>query len=240
VVSAPSDVLDTPYPKEAIPGLVNEVLGAGDWLSPSHVLLKGIELVFGFNPGEEASRWVAGDWEAVSTVASALDQMAEYAVHLGHVVESGSLDMLEDWQGNAATSAGSYFEELAIAVNSMADPLQGISKEYQAVVAGMQEMASAVASILEQILDKLISMGMKALAATALSETVVGGLVFGGWAAYDAYKTEKLWMQALEWHGKALTASQAVVGLTAGYLGALEDLDAISIPNGYDHPGVQR
>ena len=74
MVSAPSSVLDTPYPQEAIPGLVNEVLGAGDWLSPSHVLLKGIELVFGFNPGEEAARWVAGDWEAVSTVASALDQ----------------------------------------------------------------------------------------------------------------------------------------------------------------------
>jgi hypothetical protein len=166
--------------------------------------------------------------------------MAEYAVHLGHVVSSGSVEMLEDWQGNAATSAGSYFERLAIAIDAMAEPLQGISKEYQAVVAGMQEMASAVASILEQILDKLISMGMKALAATALSETVVGGVVFGGWAAYDAYRTEQLWMKALEWHGKALTASQAVVGLTAGYLGALRDLDSITIPNGYDHPGVQR
>ena len=75
-------------------------------------------------------------------------------------------------------------------------------------------------------------------AATATSETVVGGIFFGAWAAYDAYKATKLWMQAIEWHGRAWTACQAVIGLTAGYLGALQDLDTITIPNGYDHPGV--
>ena len=161
MVSLPSEVLDTPYPKEPIPGLVNEILGAGDWLSPSHVLMKGIELVFSF------------------------------------------------------------------------------AREYQSVAAGMQEMATAVASILEQLLDKLISMGIKALAATATSETVIGGLFFGGWAAYDAYRATRLWTQALEWHGRALTASQALVGLCAGYLGALRDLDSITLPNAYDHPGAQ-
>jgi hypothetical protein len=236
----PSDVLDTPYPKEPIPNLLNEILGAGDWLSPSHVLMKGIELVFDFNPGEEAARWVAGDWEAVSTVASALDQLAEYAVHMGHLLDVDSRAMLQHWDGNAATSAGSYFEKLAVAVDSIGPNLNGIAHEYQSVAAGMQEMATAVASLLEQLLDKLISMGIKALAATALSETVVGGIVFGGWAAYDAYRATRLWTQALEWHGRALTASQALVGLCAGYLGALQDLDSIALPAAYDHPGAQR
>ena len=239
MVSLPSEVLDTPYPKEPIPGLVNEILGAGDWLSPSHVLMKGIELVFSFNPGEEAARWVAGDWESVSTAASALDQLAEYAVRLGRLLNDESAEMLTKWQGNAATSAGSYFERFAIAVDSMGAPLQGVAREYQSVAAGMQEMATAVASILEQLLDKLISMGIKALAATATSETVIGGLFFGGWAAYDAYRATRLWTQALEWHGRALTASQALVGLCAGYLGALRDLDSITLPNAYDHPGPQ-
>ncbi|MCW2845525.1 MAG: hypothetical protein JWN22_3441 [Nocardioides sp.] len=240
MVSLPSEVLDTPYPKEPIPAALNEVLGIGDWLSPSHVLMKGIELVFSFNPGEEAARWVAGDWQSVSKAASALDQLAEYAVRLGHLLDGESATMLEQWQGNAATSASSYFEKLAIAVDSMDAALRGVSDEYQAVAAGMQEMATAVASILEQLLDKLISMGVKALAATALSETVIGGVVFGGWAAYDAYRATRLWTQALEWHGRALTASQALVGLTAGYLGALRDLDSVTLPNSYDHPGAQR
>lgn len=234
----PSAVLDTPYPHEPIPSLVNEVLGAGDWLSPSHVLLKGIELVFGFNPGEEAARWVAGDWEAVSTASSALGQLAEYAGRLGSVLYGDSRTMLEQWAGNAATSAGSYFDKLALAIDGMGPNLEGIADEFQSVAAGMQEMATAVASILEMLLDKLIEMGMKALAATALSETIIGGVVFGGWAAYDAYKATKLWMQAVEWHGRAVTMSQGIAGLTAGYLGALQDLDSITIPNAYDHPGV--
>jgi hypothetical protein len=238
MTALPSQVLDTPYPTAPIPDLVNEILGAGDWLSPSHVLLKGIELVFGFNPGEEAARWVAGDWESVATVACALQQLGEYAVRLGHVLYDGSDEMLDHWHGNAAVSAGTYFDDLARAIDSIGPQLDGIASEYTTVAAGMQEMAGAVASILEALLDKLIEMGIKALAATATSETVVGGIFFGAWAAYDAYKATKLWVQAVEWHGRAWTASQAVVGLCAGYLGALEDLDAITIPVGYDHPGT--
>lgn len=238
MTAMPSEVLDTPYPSEPIPDLVNQILGAGDWLSPSHVLMKGIELVFGFNPGEEAARWVAGDWSSVATVASALTQIGEYAVRLGHVLDDGSLDMLEDWHGNAATSAGTYLDQLAQAIDRIRPNLDGIASEYTSVAAGMQEMAGAVASILEALMDKLIEIGIEALAATALSETVIGGVIFGGMAAYSTYRATKLWIQAVEWHSKAWTAVQAVVGLCAGYLGALQDLDSITLPTAYDHPGV--
>lgn len=238
MAALPSEVLDTPYPQEPIPDLVNQILGAGDWLSPSHVLMKGIELVFSFNPGEEAARWVAGDWESVATVASALQQLGEYAIHLGRALDDGADDMMVGWHGNAAVSADTYFDQLATAIDAIGPNLTGVASEYRTVAAGMQEMAGAVASLLEQLLDKLIGMGIKALAATALSETVIGGVVFGAWAAYDAYRATRLWMQALEWHGRAWTACQAIIGLTAGYLGALEGASTISLPQAYDHPGV--
>lgn len=237
-MSAPSEVLQYPYPKEPIPSEINDVLQLGDWLSPSHVLLKGIELVFGFNPAEEVAEWLAGDWQGLSVGATALDQLAEYCAAMGHDVFRAKNDMLELWDGHAASQANAYFEHLATAVDALREPLHGLSTEYQTLAAGILETAGAIASIMEMLLDKLLEMGAKALAATALSETVIGGVVFGGWAAYDAYKATRLWTQALEWHGRAVTAANAFVGLTAGYLGALHGADGLDLPAGYDHPGA--
>jgi hypothetical protein len=238
VVSTPSAVLQYPYPSEPIPSTLNEVLQLGDWLSPSHALLKGIELVFGFNPAEQVGEWVAGDWHGMAVGSTALNQLGEYCQALGKDIYQAKNDMLELWDGHAASQANVYFEKLATAIDQLQSPLRGLATEYQTLAAGMLEFASAIASIMEMLLDKLIEMGMKALAATALSETVIGGVIFGGWAAYDAYKANKLWMQAVEWHGRAVTAANGFVGLTAGYLGALHGPDGLVVPQGYDHPGA--
>ncbi len=239
MVSAPSDVLHYPYPAEPIPAALNEVLQIGDWLSPSHVLLKGIDLVFGFNPGEEVATWVAGDWRGLAVGSSALGQLAEYAAVLGRDIDTARADLLDDWDGHAASAANAYFNQLARAVDALQTPLRGLASQYRTVSAGMLEMAAAVASILEALLDKLIEMGIKALAATATAETVVGGLFFGGWAAYDAYRATKLWTQALEWHGRAVTLANAMIGLCAGYLGALRGAEGLALPAAaYEHPAL--
>lgn len=237
-MSAPSGVLQYPYPKEPIPSELNEILQLGDWLSPSHVLLKGIELVFGTNPAEWVAEWFVGDWQGMAVGASALEQLAEYCQAMGHDVFAAKDDMMELWEGHAASQANAYFEKLATAIDALQEPLNGLAKEYQTLAAGIMEAASAVAGIMEMLLDRLIEMGMKALAATALSETVIGGVIFGGWAAYDAYKATKLWMQAVEWHGRAVTMANGFVGLTAGYLGALHGPDGLEVPAGFDHPAA--
>lgn len=241
VTSLPSDVLDYPYPSEPIPPEINEVLQVGDWLSPSHVLLKGIELVFGFNPGEEVATWLAGDWHGMGVGAAALGQLSEYAQAVARDLDTSATHLLEHWSGNAASEAHGYFERLTQAIDALRAPLDGLATEYNTLAVGMIETASAIGSVLEALLDKLIEMGVKALAATATSETVVGGLFFGAWAAYDAYKAEKLWMKAVEYHGYAVTASNAFVGVTAGYLGAINSPDDFPLPAGsYHHPGVAR
>ncbi len=237
-MSRPSGVLGYPYPVEPIPAALNEILDVTSWLTPSEYLRKGIEFVFHFNPGEIVGEWVAGDWHGMSVASSALTQLAEYTQALGRAVHDESAEMMLDWQGHAASSAAAYFENLAITVDQLNEPLRGLAKDYQTVAAGMLEMAESVGNLMHDMEDKLIEMGIKAAAAVALSETVVGSLIAGAWAISDAKKVLDMWREAQAAYELAVTIADAVVGTTAGYLGALDTGDGLELPGAYANPGL--
>ncbi|GAB3694823.1 hypothetical protein [Saccharopolyspora tripterygii] len=60
-IAAPA-VLTPPNPSEPIPKLADEILSISDYISPSHWMLIAANEIFGFNPAEEAAKFVAGDW----------------------------------------------------------------------------------------------------------------------------------------------------------------------------------
>ncbi|WP_238998537.1 hypothetical protein [Nocardioides limicola] len=221
-----------------MPELLEELLGLGSWLSPSAMLMKGIDWVFGFNPGEEAARWVAGDWRRLSVASSALGQIAEYAHAVGAAIHRVTGDVTATWHGNAAQSARVYFEGLSVTLEGMRQPLTGAAREFQQVAFGMHQMTQALAGILESLMDRLISIGIKALAATATAKTIIGGIGFGSWAAYDVWKATQIWRDAIQAHDAALALTQGITGLTAGFLAALESANLALPAEGYDHPGV--
>lgn len=238
MVSQPSGVLGYPYPAEPIPSTLNEILDVTSWLTPSEYLRKGIEFVFHFNPGEIVGEWVAGDWHGMSVASSALTQLAEYTQALGRAVHDESAEMMLDWKGHAASSATAYFDGLAVAIDQLNEPLHGLAKDYQTVAAGMLEMAEAVGNIMHDMEDKLIEMGIKAAAAVALSETVVGSLIAGAWAISDAKKVLDMWREAKDAYELAVTITDGVVGTTAGYLGALDTGDGLELPGAYSNPAL--
>ena len=237
----PSVVLDTPYPKEPIPDLVNQILGAGDWLNVSHWLAEGMDLVFGFNPGKAAAEFVVGDWEKVSTASSALSQLAEYAVRLAGLVDDGATAMFAHWDGNAATSADVWFDRFAVAVDGLAQPLQSLAGQYQAAAAGIVQMTAAVTSLLESLGDRLIGIAMRTATAAAVARVnpTAAGLLHS-WIMYDTYKSVALWTSIIEKHGEALMVMQSITGRCAGYLSTLGGFEGPRLPGSYNHPHVDR
>lgn len=239
-MSVPSEVLDYPWPEAQIPSAVDEFLGLADYISPSFYLRKGIEIVLDVDPVEWLSSEFAGDWQKVAQAASAMRQLGEYAYALGSDVERLARDMGEEWAGNAASNATTYFDDLAAAVAALTAPLAEIAGAFDTTATGIKAQGEAIADLLGLLLDYLIEIGIAAAATGAFSWTGVGLAIGGAGTAYLAYKATSTWMKVVEAHGLASTIARGVVGATAGHLGLLHvDEDTFTLPGSYDHPAVE-
>lgn len=237
-MSAPSEVLDYPWPSEPLPTSVDVLLGLSDWISPSFYLRKGIEIALGTDPAEWLAAEFGGDWQKVAQVATALEQLGEYMQALGRDVQQAAVDLAPSWEGNAADSAGAYFEKLAAAIQDLQAPLADIGHSFDSTAIGMKGFADAIVDLLGLLMDYLIELAIAACATGAFSWTGIGLAIGGAGTAYLAYKATSTWMKVVEVHGYASTAAKALVGLTAGPLGLLHVDHDLNLPAAYDHPGV--
>jgi len=111
--------------------------------------------------------------------------------------------------------------------------------QFHSLTAGMEEMAQALQSLFQDLLDWLIAIGISAAAAAASSWTVVGGVAGGIATAASIWEAVKVWYLVLDAHDAAWAAVQAFTGMCAGYLGAIHGMGHLTLPGAaYDHPGA--
>jgi hypothetical protein len=111
--------------------------------------------------------------------------------------------------------------------------------QFHSLAAGMEEMAQALQSLCQDLLDWFIAIGISAAAAAASSWTIVGGIAGGLATAASIWEAIEVWYLILDAHDAAWAAVQAFTGLCAGYLGAIQGMDELFLPSAaYDHPGV--
>jgi len=236
---APAAALTTPMAEAPIPDLVNNILGGKQYISPSYWLGWAMEKVCGVNPFDWAAQQFAGDWNAAAEASSALNNLAEFNARYGDTIKRAAADLIPgEWDGQAATQAHNYFNDLAVALHKQVSALKDIASQFRSLAAGMEEMAQAVQSILQDLLDWLIAIGISAAAAAASSWTIVGGVAGAAATAASIWEAVKVWYLALDAHDAAWAAVQAFTGLCAGYLGAIHGMDKVSLPGAYNHPGV--
>jgi uncharacterized protein YukE len=236
---APSSELTAPVAHAPLPTALTEAMNIQDWLSPSTYLLKGIELVFGFNPVDWLSEQFGGDWNEVSKSADAIRKLGDYAMAMAHQVDDVARELGLDWTGNAADAAVTHFNRLQASLEDLDDPFSDIATELDQCAVGMQQTAEAIGSIMTILLDHLIDLGICALATAASSWTGVGALIGGGATAYKIYKCERTWDQVVTAHDAAVTAAEGTVGLVAGWTSFVNmDEDLVLSGGAYDHPAV--
>ena len=117
---APSDELTAPVAHAPLPTALTEAMNIQDWLSPSTYLLKGIELVFGFNPVDWLSEQFGGDWNEVSKSADAIRKLGDYAMAMAHQVDDVARELGLDWSGNAADAAVTHFTRMQAQLEGLA------------------------------------------------------------------------------------------------------------------------
>jgi len=91
----------------------------------------------------------------------------------------------------------------------------------------------------QDLMDLLIAMAAEAAAAAASSWSIIGSVVGGAAFALTLAKAIGVWGKVGSAHTTAWNAAQGLVGVMAGYLGGIEDLNVHALPTAsYDHPGV--
>jgi hypothetical protein len=245
MADSPAGKLVEPEAKDIIPGPIDLVLSAGDWLNLSHWIMQGCELVtklvsgHAFNPGQWVVDQFTGDWEAFAKAGDALKHVGEFHAAYAQNITEGKDAMFAGWTGHAADAANKYFTDFAGAVKAEQSPLSQMGTEMQTAAFGIWGVAKTMDSLLESLLDALIGLGIALAAGAATSETIIGGIVGGIAAAWEIKEAVTIWKQALEAHDMAYNIGIGLTGIIAGLLGALQGLKDHPLPAGsYDHPGA--
>ncbi|WP_433871078.1 hypothetical protein [Saccharopolyspora sp. CA-218241] len=236
---SPASVLVEPTPSDPIPDLVENVLGASQYISLSYWVGQAADMVCGVNPWVWVAEQFAGDWEVVQKAGVALENLAEFNVEFALGTKSAMEAAAQDWQGNAADGASDYFAKLSEAIKAQEETLRDLSQQFKDMAIGMYETANSLKGLLEMLLDLLIAMGLELAAAAASSWTVVGPILSGAAFAATLTKAMGVWGQAVQAHTLAWNLCQGFVGVVAGYATALRDIDEHALPGTtYDHPGA--
>lgn len=240
MTDAPAAALTTPVAEAPIPDLVNNILGGKQYISPSYWLGWAMDKVCGVNPWTWIAEAFAGDWNAAAEASSALNNLAEFNTRYADTITQAANTLIPaDWDGNAATQAQAYFTQLADMLRDQITALKNIGDQFRTLAAGMEEMAQALQSLCQDLLDWLIAIGISAAAAAASSWTVVGGVAGAAATAASIWQAVRIWYLALDAHDAAWALCQAFVGLCAGYLGAINGMDKLTLPGtAYNHPGT--
>lgn len=236
---SPAAELADPTASDPVPDLLENVIGIAQYISISYWVGQAIDLIFDVNPFSWVAEQFAGDWEQVQKAGIALENLAKFNAEYSGAITSGWNTVSPDWQGNAADSANAYFSGLAATIQDQQSTLNAMGSEFKQSAVGMYETANGIKGMLETLLDLLIAIGIELAAAAASSWTVIGPILSGAAAAVTISKALGVWGQVLEAHTWAWNSAQALIGLMAGYLSTLGDIDKHALPeSNYDHPGV--
>ena len=233
--------LKEPTADPAIPESISAALDLTSWLSLSHWVNKGIEVICGVNPAEYLAEKIGGDWEAFAKAGSAVNNLADYYGDYADNIEAdrdvlfSPADGHAPWEGHAANGANAYYTKLVQSVKGEAAPLRDFASQMKVVADGVAQMTDALKSGLEDLMDYLITAGVALAAAGVSWETGVGPLIGGLAAGWEIYQAFKAWAKVVDAVDKAITVANTFAGAVFGLLGALDGMQDCPLPSGvYD------
>ncbi|MBB5870769.1 hypothetical protein F4553_004148 [Allocatelliglobosispora scoriae] len=237
---APAAELVAPVANPPIPDLVNNILGAKQYISPSYWIGWIVQQVCGTNPWEWVIEQYTGDWHAAAEASDALKNLADFNRQYALAIESeGRAVFGDEWQGHAADAAKAYFDGIVKTLHDQVAALESISGQFHSLTAGMQEAAQGLQSLFQDLTDLVIVAAISAAATAASSWTVVGGIAGALATAASIAAAVEVWYAVLSAHDAAWAGVQVFTGLVAGYLGGLQGMEQHALPgSAYNHPGV--
>jgi uncharacterized protein YukE len=232
---SPEQHLTTPDLEPDTP--VNK-MGWTDYVSPTAWMMKGFDIILGFDPVERVQNKIFGNWELYAQMQPVLTSAATAVHDLAFNIQAGATALQSDWHGYAGHSAYRYFTDVATSVDQLRTPLVQIGDAYRGMADAVWEAGDAIGGLLKGMCDAALIAGLAAAGGTATAISGIGGAVGYGLAAAEAANILAMWAivsKYLAYADSAVKACRAIVDR------ALSDLDEVKLPAigggaGYDHP----
>lgn len=152
VADPPAALQPLPYPDEFIDPL--QLFNAvGDLLSPTAWVSEIRDVVFGFNPLDEAAEKFAGDWAAYVEAASSWKSLAGASDAISRNLKSGLQELDSTWKGHAADSAYVHFDQVVKALRKQGDVLERAHGQFMLAGEGVWREGKSIADTLKMIGD---------------------------------------------------------------------------------------
>lgn len=236
----PSAELVEPVSYDPFPDLVENIVGAAQYVSPAYWIGVAWQQMTGTDPYLWVVQHWAGDYEAVQKAGLALEHLAEFHTVFGAAIRNAEAEAIPyDWRGNAAESAEEYFRRFADAVTTQADALQRVGGQFKTMAFGVYEAAQGFKGFFQMLVDRAVILAIQLIKA-AFQYAIPGGAVVSALEiTISILQGRWLWQKALSMHDKAWQSVQLFTGVVSGYLGGLKGMELVPLPAGdYDHPGV--
>ncbi len=211
----------------------------GNFISPAYYISQVLEKITGMDVFEWASSRVVGDWGAVRRAADAAGNLSRFNAQYHDAVKGDWKNTVsESWQGNAAASAQSYFDNLAGAVKFQVRSLQEMEHHLTNIANSMADLTTALGDILQELVDLAIVAAIEAAVASADPEPITKA----GAIAALSLTVVRIGLAINKMWSKIGIAYVAVTGMGSAALHLVSQTTPDSLPplpqSTYDHPGV--
>lgn len=165
---------------------------------------------------------VAGDWAAMRRTADVYRNLANAVDSFETVLLHARVDLPEVWTGNAATACDYFIEDLRSKMPDAASEMRAVADIYETASVGAHDFRAVLDYVIDQIGDAIIALALSIGAGAASAPTVVGPLVAGGVAIYEA----TLIKQGLEMGGDAKGIWESTYGAAKSSLNGYGQINA--------------
>ncbi|UYP18405.1 hypothetical protein OED52_17350 [Rhodococcus sp. Z13] len=227
----PDEALVEPTASDPVPDLLERTLGLY-YLSPSFYVAELCKFVVGTDPWAWAAQYCGGDWESVLRTSDGVSKLA--AFHRGYATAVGEVHgAVAPWEGSAGRAAGLRLADLHSALDEQAHAVQGISGQLEQIALAMYELNQTFAEILSAITDAGIRVLVRLASTSVAAATGVGALgsaVIAASSLVDLAIISDLWKTAIDVHTKVWTTVQGLMGVLAGNLAKIENIEIPRLP----------
>lgn len=162
------------FPTMEIP--TNDLLAilTADPFSPSFLITRIFEYYGLADPFEAAGQALVGDWNVVYQNGSALAAIAEFLRTMKQALLYDANVCMQDWKGNAADSAQTYFSAIATDLQDNFTKFNSAADALKAVAEGLSSYAQIATDALREITNAVVIIIIATAAGTISFESGIG------------------------------------------------------------------
>lgn len=138
----------------------------GDWVSPSHWIRELQKLIVGYDAIELALKFFVGDWKVWANLCDGWQHCGRATEAMGNNVVAGWNEMQANhyWSGHAADEAQAYFRGLVTATDQETAYYAYLHVLYYAYMRLVYDMYKLVDSVVNALIDLLLTLGIADIA----------------------------------------------------------------------------